>query len=87
MGRIPASSNERITYTLDKLVRVEQDTGEWKRHALHAGAILFFANQNGSGIPLRDGATCVDEIEKQVKARNEEIEKIKDAKEGDLLKV
>jgi hypothetical protein len=47
-------------------VRVEQDTAAWKRHALHAGAILFFANQNGSGIPLRDGATCVDEIEKQV---------------------
>jgi hypothetical protein len=66
VGRIPTSSAPRITYTLDKLVRVEQDTGAWKRHALHAGAILFFANQNGSGIPLRDGATCVDEIEKQV---------------------
>jgi hypothetical protein len=66
VGRIPTSSGPRITYTLDKLVRVEQDTGAWKRQALHAGAILFFANQNGSGIPLRDGATCVDEIEKQV---------------------
>jgi hypothetical protein len=66
VGRIPTSSGSRITYTLDKLVRVEQDTGAWKRHALHAGAILFFENQDGSGIPLRDGATCVDEIEKSV---------------------
>jgi hypothetical protein len=63
VGRIPISDPDRITYTLDKLVRVEQDTGAWKRQALHAGAILFFANQNGMEIPLRDGAVCLHEIE------------------------
>jgi len=46
VGRIPTNVPSRITYTLDKLVRVEQDNGAWKRHALHAGAILFFKNQN-----------------------------------------
>jgi hypothetical protein len=63
VGRIPTSDGFRITYTLDKLVAVEADVGAWKRHALHAGAILFFENQDGQDIPLRDGAVCVDEIE------------------------
>lgn len=63
VGRIPISDGRKITYTLDKLVRYEEDTGAWKRNALHAGAILFFENQNNSGIPFRDGAVCVDEIE------------------------
>jgi hypothetical protein len=63
VGRIPTSDPSRVTYTLDKIVSVEQDTGAWKRHALHAGAILFFENQDFSGIPLRDGAVFVDEVE------------------------
>jgi len=63
VGRIPTSIASRITYTLDKMVRYEQDTGEWKRNALHAGAILFYENQNHSGNPFRDGAVVVDEIE------------------------
>jgi hypothetical protein len=63
VGRIPTSHNARITYTLDKLAYVESDSGAWKRNALHAGAILFYENQDSSGIPLRDGAVCVDEIE------------------------
>ncbi len=63
VGRIPTSVSSRITYALNKLVRYEQDTGGWKRNALHAGAILFFENQNNTGIPFRDGAVCVDEIE------------------------
>ncbi len=64
VGRIPTSINSRITYTLDKLVRYEEDTGEWKRNALHAGAVLFYENQDFSGVPFRDGAVCVDEIER-----------------------
>jgi hypothetical protein len=63
VGRIPTSVSVRITYTLDKLVRVEQDSGAWKRNALHAGAILFYENEDFTGIPLRDGATVVNEIE------------------------
>jgi len=63
VGRIPTSDTDRIRYTLNKLVRVEQDTGDWKRHALHAGAVLFYENQNGMDIPFRDGAVCIDEIE------------------------
>lgn len=63
VGRIPTSVPARITYSLDKIVAVEQDTGAWKRNALHAGAILFFENQDFSEIPLRDGAVFVDEVE------------------------
>ena len=63
VGRVPTSNAARIIYTLDKLVRFEQDSGLWKRNALHAGAILFYENEDFSGIPLRDGAVCVDEIE------------------------
>lgn len=63
VGRIPTSNDFRITYTLDKLVRVEADSGPWKRNALHAGAILFYENQDFTGIPLRDGAVFVSEVE------------------------
>jgi hypothetical protein len=63
VGRIPVNDSTRITYTLDKLVAFEQDTGAWKSNVLHAGAILFFENQNYSGYPFIDGATCLDSIE------------------------
>jgi hypothetical protein len=63
IGRIPTSDTARIRYTLNKLVAFEQDTGEWKNHALHAGAILFFENQDFSGYPFIDGARCMDVIE------------------------
>ena len=63
VGRIPVNDSTRITYTLDKLVAFEQDTGSWKSNVLHAGAILFFENQNYSGYPFVDGATCLDSIE------------------------
>jgi hypothetical protein len=63
VGRIPTSDTSRIRYTLNKLVAFEQDTGEWKNHALHAGAILFFENQDFSGYPFIDGARCLDAIE------------------------
>jgi hypothetical protein len=63
VGRIPVNDSTRITYTLDKLVDFEQDTGAWKSRALHAGAILFFENQNHGDYPFIDGATCLDSIE------------------------
>jgi len=63
VGRIPTSDSARITYTLDKLVRTEQDMGAWKSRALHGGAILFYENQDYMGIPFRDGAVCMDLIE------------------------
>jgi len=63
VGRIPTDSGSRVTYTLDKLVRFEQDNGAWKSNALHAGAVLFYENQDLMGIPFRDGAVCMDEIE------------------------
>jgi hypothetical protein len=64
VGRIPTDDPARVTYTLEKIIRVEQDTGAWKRSALHAGAVLFFENQDWRHLPFRDGATVVDEIEK-----------------------
>jgi hypothetical protein len=63
IGRIPTTDTARITYTLNKLVTFEQNTEEWKHHALHAAAILFFENQDFSGYPLIDGARCMDVIE------------------------
>jgi len=63
VGRIPTSDPGRITYALNKLVAFEQDTDPWKDNALHAGAILFFENQDFSGYPFIDGARCMDAIE------------------------
>jgi hypothetical protein len=62
VGRIPVSNATRITYTLNKLVAFEQDTGAWKNNALIAGSILFFENQDHSGYPFIDGMTCLDSI-------------------------
>ena len=63
VGRIPTSIGSRITYTLNKLVAFEQDTGAWKQQALHAGAIAYFENEDYSGRDLGDGAAIVDSIE------------------------
>jgi hypothetical protein len=63
VGRIPTNDQARISYTLNKLVAFEQDTGLWKNQALHAGAILFFANQDFSGLPLIDGCRSLHSIE------------------------
>jgi len=63
VGRIPSSVPSKVTYALDKIVRYEQDTGDWKDRALHGGAILFHENQDGMDIPFRDGAVCLDLIE------------------------
>ncbi|UCD94306.1 MAG: hypothetical protein JSU69_11175, partial [Candidatus Zixiibacteriota bacterium] len=66
VGRIPTSDPARILYTLNKLVAFEQDTGFWKNQALHAGAILFFENQNNSGYPFIDGARLHDALETDI---------------------
>jgi hypothetical protein len=63
VGRIPVNDPVRITYTLDKLVTFEQDTGAWKGNVLHGAAILFFESQDHSDYPFVDGATCLDSIE------------------------
>jgi hypothetical protein len=63
VGRIPVNDSTRITYTLDKLVTFEQDTGSWKQNVLHAGSILFFENQNYGGYPFIDGTTLLDSME------------------------
>jgi hypothetical protein len=63
VGRVPTNDPSRITYTLNKLVAFEQDTGAWKSSALGAGAIAYFANEDYSGRPLSDGALWIDSIE------------------------
>jgi len=45
------------------LTTFEQDTGTWKKRALHAGAIAYYANENYSGRELKDLATYLDSIE------------------------
>jgi len=64
VGRIPTNDYARIKYTLNKIVSFEKDTDKWKNSALHAGAILFYANQDGSGYGVVDGARGLDAIEK-----------------------
>ncbi len=66
VGRIPVSNSSRITYTLNKLVAFEQDTGTWKQQALHAGAIAYFANEDYTLRELKDGASILDSIETDI---------------------
>jgi len=63
VGRIPVNDAARITYTLDKVVAFEQDTGTWKSNVLHGASILFFENQDYDDVPFIDGAACLDSIE------------------------
>ena len=63
VGRIPVNNTDRITYTLNKSVTFEQDSGSWKRNVLHPTTILFFENQDYSGYPFIDGASVIDSIE------------------------
>ena len=63
VGRIPTSNGSRVTYTLDKIVRFEQDTGAWKRRALHGAAILFHDNQDYGGVPFIDGCRTVEAVQ------------------------
>ncbi len=63
VGRIPVNDESRISYTLEKTVAFEQDTGLWKNNALHPAAFFYFTNELGAGIPALDGATCCAYIE------------------------
>jgi len=64
VGRVPTNNTARITYTLNKLVDFEQDTGPWKNQALQPGCILFYENQDHDpDMPTLDGATVLNEIE------------------------
>jgi len=66
VGRIPTSIHHRITYTLNKLVMFEKDTGDWKNNVLHAGAIAYFENDDYSGRDLMDGAVLLDQMENEI---------------------
>jgi hypothetical protein len=66
VGRIPTNVKSRITYTLDKLVTFEQDTGGWKENALHAGAFFYFTNEEGGSNPAMDGAKLSYYIENDI---------------------
>jgi hypothetical protein len=66
VGRIPTNDLSRITYALDKIVTFEQDTQDWKNHALHAGAFFYFTNEGYSGNPAMDGADLSYYIEQDI---------------------
>lgn len=68
VGRIPTSDNYKITYTLNKIVAFEQDTGEWKNNALQGGAMLFYANEDHDDEIDHDidGASSLEAIEKDI---------------------
>ena len=63
VGRIPTNNADRVKYTLEKTIGFEQDTDEWKTHALNAGAFFYFTNQNNNGHPAMDGAVLSYYIE------------------------
>ena len=56
VGRIPVNEPSKITYSLNKIVRFEQDTGEWKHHALAPGAFFYFSNETALNTGPMDGA-------------------------------
>ncbi|UCD13033.1 MAG: hypothetical protein JSW60_05580 [Thermoplasmatales archaeon] len=66
VGRIPTSISSRITYSLDKTVMFEQNTGIWKDAALHAGAFYYFTNEGNSGNPAMDAARSLNIIEQDL---------------------
>jgi hypothetical protein len=66
VGRIPTNNTSRITYALNKSVTFEQDTGAWKNSALHAGTFWWFENEDYSGTPIMDGATCLSYVESDI---------------------
>ena len=66
VGRIPTNIQSRVTYTLDKITRFEQDIGEWKENALHAGAFFYFTNEEHSENPAMDGAMLLHYIENNI---------------------
>jgi hypothetical protein len=66
VGRIPTNDATRITYTLDKVVSFEQETGSWKNNALNAGAFFYFTNQDNSGDSAMDGAVLSYYIEEDI---------------------
>lgn len=56
VGRIPVNAPSKITYTLNKITSFEQDTGEWKHHALAPGAFFYFSNETAPNTVPMDGA-------------------------------
>jgi hypothetical protein len=66
VGRIPVDEPSFVTYTLNKIVTFEQDTGEWKHHALAPGAFFYFSNetapQTGPMDGTRIGAVIADDL-------------------------
>lgn len=56
VGRIPVNDPSKVTYTLNKIVSFEQDTGEWKHHALAPGAFFYFSNETAPHTGPMDGA-------------------------------
>jgi hypothetical protein len=66
VGRIPTNNVARISYTLEKTIAFEQDTGSWKTNALNAGAFFYFTNQNNNGHPAMDGADLSYYIEEDL---------------------
>ncbi len=56
VGRIPVNDASKITYALNKIVSFEQDTGDWKHHALAPGAFFYFSNETAPDTGVMDGA-------------------------------
>lgn len=65
VGRIPINDGLKIIYTLDKIVKFEQDSSSWKKNALNVGAFFYFSNETSSGQSM-DGAVLSFHIEKDI---------------------
>ena len=65
IGRIPTEDAEKIMNTLEKIVSYEQSTEDWKKNALHGGAMLFYANEDHDTQIDHDidGCNALDAIE------------------------
>ena len=65
VGRIPINDPSKITYTLNKIVKFEQDSSSWKKNALNVGAFFYFTNETSTGLSM-DGAVLSYHIEKDI---------------------
>lgn len=62
VGRIPHSDASTMVSICEKLVGFESGDHSWKTNALLLGAISNFANEDGLGLPMTDGAVLMQSM-------------------------
>ncbi len=66
VGRIPVNDPDNLEHILQKIIRFEQDSGNWKKNVLLLGAITNFENEIGQGNPKTDSAALMELIKQDL---------------------